>query len=152
MKMLELLPRFQVLSEGSKISVLNSHDIDDNISLNVNCKYYSVNNLNKLLQANKGNLSIFHSNMNGLETHFENIHTFLSNVPVHFDIINVTETSQKEDEAFKSNITIEGYDAFFTPPKSNKGGTGIYIKEVYDSFERSDLASFTKIMRRRGLR
>ena len=144
MKMLELLPRFQVLSEVSKISDLNSHDIDANISQNVNCKYYSVNNLNKLLQANKGDLSIFHSNMNGLETHFENLHTFLSSVPVHFDIINVTETSQKEDEAFKSNIAIEGYDAFFTPPKSNKGGTGIYIKEVYDSFERSDLSIIHK--------
>ena len=139
MKMYEMLPTFEILSEVSKFNNLDSYDVDINITNNVSCKYYSVNNFYKHLNDNIDNFNIFHSNLNGLETHFENLHEFLSSIPIDFDVINITETSQKVTENFKLNISIDGYDPFFTPSNSGKGGTGIYIKKMYDTIERSDL-------------
>ena len=57
------------------------------------------------------NFDLFHSNVNGLESHFEVLHKFVSNCPSEFDLINITETSQKIDE-FLSNINIAGSDSF----------------------------------------
>ena len=118
---------------------MDANEVDLNISNNVNCKYFSVKSFHKLQTENSNRFNIFHSNVNGLETHFENLHEFLSGTPIDFDVLNITETSQKIDYNFKSNISIEGYVNFFTPSYTNKGGTGIYIKSSYDSLERNDL-------------
>ena len=140
MRMLESLPTFDI-SEVSKFANLSSNDIDLNISNSVNCKYYSVENFYKLQvkESKSDNFNIFHSNVNGLDTHFEILHQFLSGSPKDFDVINLTETSQQENENFKTNVSMEGYDPFFTPSNSIKGGTGIYVKSVYDTIERTDL-------------
>ena len=58
----------------------------------------------KLQAKNVKNFNIFHPNVNGLESHFENFHQFLSSVPNDFDVINLTETSWKENENFKFNF------------------------------------------------
>ena len=67
------------------------------------------------------------------------LHEFVANCPFKFDVINITETSQKSDASFLTNINIDGYDSFFTPSNTSKGGTGIYVKSDYDVFERVDL-------------
>ena len=85
------------------------------------------------------NFNIYHTNANGLESHFENIHQFITSSNTNFDVINITETSQKVDEYFKQNISIDGFNSYFTPSNTAKGGTGIYVKSSYNSFERSDL-------------
>ena len=141
MKMLEMLPKFEILSKVSKFSSLDSNDIDANITNNVDCKYYPVDSFHKLQAKNVKNFNIFHSNVNGLESHFENFQQFLSSVPDDFDVINLTETSGKENKNFKCNITIEGYKSFFAPSKSNKGGTGIYFKNTSNAIERSNGAT-----------
>lgn len=139
MRFLETLPTFDTLSEISKFNNLKASDIDANLNSNVNCKYYSVTDAHKLLAKSKHNLNIFHSNVNGLETHFENFHEFLARLPTDFDIINITETSQSI-EGFKGNVSIQGYDSYFTPSNSAKGGTGIFVKNNIDSIERPDLS------------
>ena len=113
MRIFEMLPTFEILSETSKFANLRLHDIDASLSSNVNCKYYSVNDLHKHLKTNKQNFNVFHSNVNGLEFQFENLHEFLSRLPVDFNVINITETSQRIDD-FKSNISIPGYESYFT--------------------------------------
>ena len=60
-------------------------------------------------------------------------------MPCNFDIINITETSQSTVKEFKTNINVEGYESYFTPSKTLKGGTGIYVKKNYDSILREDL-------------
>ena len=85
-----------------------------------------------------GNFNIFHSNVNGLDTHFENLHEFLAGSPKDFDVVNLTETSQFE-EFFKTNVNIEGYDPFYSPSNTSKGGTGIYVKSIYNTVESTDL-------------
>ena len=132
-----MLPNFNIMSEISNISN-KAHDIDENIDDPINCKYYTVEELSKI-PTNKV-FNIFHSNVNGLDTHFENLHEFLSNknTPT-FDVINVTETSQQEDLNFKTNVKLKGYNMFTNGSNSAKGGVAIYVKEQYDSFEREDL-------------
>ena len=67
--------------------------IDENILNLTNCKYYTVSEFHN--STNNNNLNIFHNNVNGLETKFENVHHFLSNVSTKFDIIAITETTQR---------------------------------------------------------
>ena len=96
----------------------------------------SVNKVQTL--KNKNNLNIFHSNVNGLESKFDNLYEFISGTSSEFDIIASTETSQIND-FFTSNVSLEGYHEFYTPSNSSKGGTALYVKECYDVFEHSDL-------------
>ena len=51
------------------------------------------------------------SNDNGLESQFENLHEFLSRLQVDFNIIKITETSQKID-GLKSNTSIPRYESY----------------------------------------
>ena len=133
----EMLPKFNIMSEISNTSN-KAHDIDANIDDPIQCKYYSVEDL-KMIPKKKA-LNIFHSNVNGLDTHFENLYEFLANdnSPV-FDIINITETSQQTDLNFKTNVNMKGYNMFTNGSNSQKGGVAIYVNNQYDKFEREDL-------------
>ena len=55
------------------------------------------------------------------------------------DVIALTETSEKEDVGFLSNIEFDEYMNYHTPSKSSKGCTTIYVNKDFDSLERSDL-------------
>ena len=107
--------------------------------MNIDCKYYPVDNFQKLQAKNKKNFNIFHSNVNGLESHHDVLYTFLSGIPTDFDVLNITETSEKKEGGFMSNVSMEGYDSCFTPSNSSRGGTSIYVKNAFDSIERTDL-------------
>ena len=89
----------------------------------------------------KNNLNIFHTNINGLESKFDNLHKFLSNTQSKMDIIAITETSQKNNENFITNVTIDGYATYYTPSNSNKGGTALYVNEKFNFIERKDLSA-----------
>ena len=56
------------------------------------------------------------------------------------DIINISETSHRLNDKFKSNISIEGYKfPFTTGSKFSKGGVVIYVKDNLNTTERDDL-------------
>ena len=56
------------------------------------------------------------------------------------NIINISETSQKLNESFNSNLSIESYTCpFTTGSKFSKGGLTIYAKENLNVIERDDL-------------
>ena len=93
MRKFNSLPKFDVLTEISRFS---SCDIDANLDTNLNCNYYTVDDFHKL-QFEK-NFNLFHSNVNGIESHFEVLHKFVSNCPSKFDVINIIETTQKIDD------------------------------------------------------
>ena len=63
----------------------------------------------------------------------------LSATTTKLDIIAITETSEKDETGFVTNVEIEGYDLFHTPTLSAKGGSAIYVNKNYDSLERYDL-------------
>ena len=111
---------------------------DENILDLTNCKCYTVSEFHNSTDNN--NLNIFHNNVNSLETKFVNLHHFLSNDSTKFDIIAITETTQRiTNEKFHTNIDLDGYANFSIPTNTNKGGTVIYTKNIYDVTERIDL-------------
>ena len=85
--------------------------------------------------------NIFHTNINGLENKFEILHEFITNATYDFDIIGITETSQKCNENFISNVSINNYNLYATSSNSIRGSSAIYIKDNLDNFERNDLKS-----------
>ena len=134
MSFCETLPSLEVISLANEL--YDNSNFEQNIPSLLSTKYYSVNTVQKLKVKN--NLNIFHSNVNGLESKFDNLHQFLSAMSSSFDIIAITETSQ-HDEYFTSNITLEGYADFSTPTNSEKGGALLYVNSSYNPFERQDL-------------
>ena len=54
------------------------------------------------------------------------------------DIIAITETSEKEETGFLTNVEIEGYDLYYTSTKTAKGGSAIDISKYCDSLERNN--------------
>ena len=91
MKMFEALPSIEAVSKVSKFPNLRNNKVDENLT--INCKYYLVDNFQKLQAKNKKNFNIFHSTVNGLESHHDVFHTFLSGIPTDFNLLNITETS-----------------------------------------------------------
>ena len=45
------------------------------------------------------------------------------------------------DNFFTTNVNLTGFKEFYTPSNSSKGGTALYVKEIYEAFERNDLKS-----------
>ena len=113
-------------------------DVERNLPNSNNCQYYSIEEFQNL--GNLNNFNIFHNNMNGLETKIDDLHHFLSENNLKFDIIAITETSQKSNhDDFLANINLQGYTNFSSATNSNKGGTAIYARNTYDLHERIDL-------------
>ena len=122
----------------SKFSNSCDGDIDKNLPNLTNCQYYSINEFQNVNTTN--NFNIYHNNMNGLETKLDNLQHFLSDNNTKFDIIAVTETSQKTlHDGFLANINLQGYTIFSSPTNSIKGGTAIYSLNTIDVIERFDL-------------
>ena len=121
MSFLKSLPNLELLTEVSKSS--NSHlaEVDLNMAFQTECKYYSVNEYQKL--KNKRHFNLFHTNINSLESKFEDLHEFISSISSKFGILAITESSQKDNENFKLNIKIDGYEFYSAPSNTNKGGT-----------------------------
>ena len=80
-------------------------------------------------------LNIFRSNINDLGSKVDNIYDFLSGTSSKMDILAITETSEKEDIGFLSNVEMEGYEKYHTASKSAKGGTAIYVSKNLDKIE-----------------
>ena len=78
MKFCDLLPKFEVVREASKFSTYLDNEADYNLPVRTICKYHTINELQNL--KNSSNLNIFHANINGLESKFDNLHEFISNV------------------------------------------------------------------------
>ena len=123
----------------SKFSDLEDDDLNYEVPTLSTSKYYSTQELAKLKISKQFN--IFHTNINGLENKFEILHEFITNATYDFDIIGITETSQKCTENFISNVSINNYNLYTTSSNSIRGGSAIYIKDNLDNFERNDLKS-----------
>ena len=86
-----------------------------------------------------GNFNIFYINVNGLGSKYDNLHEFILSVPSKLDVIAITETSEKEEFGFLTNVEMEGYELFHTPSKISKVGTAVYVNNCFDSLVRNDI-------------
>ena len=130
MRFLESLPNLEIATETNSFSEFSLNDISKELPSKTSCKYYSVDEYQRL--NTKMNLNIFHSNINGLGSKIDNLHEFLSRTSTKIDILAITETSEKEYSGFLSNVEIEGYEKYHTASKSAKNGTAIYVFKNLD--------------------
>ena len=119
--------------------VSDDEDHDHGIFLKPNCNNYNVHDFLNL--KNSKNLNIYHNNLNGLENKIDILREFLVNVNPKFDIIAISETSEKIKTNFISNVNLSGYELFSTPSNSSKGGVALYINSNFNIIERVDLNS-----------
>ena len=144
MKFCESLPTLEEIYETSKFSSFPKPMEEGSLPSNLSSKYHSVNDFQKL--KIEKNLNIFHANVNGLETKFDTLETFLGGAASSVDIVAITETSEHIDHSFISNVEMEGYDLFKTATKSAKGGTVLYVNKDFKATQRFDLKKQTDLM------
>ena len=140
MNFLESLPMANIVSESMKY--MSSNEINLEIPTKSNCRYYSVEEYKHLKKSD--NIDIFYANVNGLDSNYDNLHEFLSSISKKIDIVVLTETSEKEDASFLTNIEIEGYVSFHTATQTSKGGTIVNVNKDFDSIRRNDLEVIDK--------
>ena len=139
MKKVEMIPEFEIASSISNIIDLNSHDIDLNLAESINCNYYTNENFSKL-PYKENSFNIFHANVDGLECHFDDLQYVLSDSSLDFNVICISETSQKKDTDFMKNVSLQNYkNPYTTGSNTAKGGVAIYVKETHETIERYDL-------------
>ena len=79
MNFLESLPKANIVSEPMKC--MSSNEINLEIPTKSNCRYYSVEEYKHLKKSD--NIDIFHANVNGLDSKYDNLHEFLSSISKH---------------------------------------------------------------------
>ena len=138
LKFLENLPSYISTSKAYSIDSLSESDIDENITTNINSRYYSANEFKTI--KNNNSFNILHSSLNGLESKFVEYHQFINNIEMDIDILCISETSQKEDTDFNLNLTIDGYrQPTAVGSKTSNGGVAIYSKTDINTVDRNDL-------------
>ena len=101
-------------------------------------RYYSAQEFQSLTANNTFN--VFHTDLGGLESKFDLLCNFINNTKIDLDIICLSETSQKLNQDFDTNITIGGCkQPFTTGSKFSKGGVALYTKDSINTFEQEDL-------------
>ena len=109
MEFCNFLPSLEIIHEAHSLEKYSLPDANFDLPNLVNSKYHAVAEFQKLNISN--NFNMFHSNVNGLESKFENLHTFLSGSKP-FNVIGITETSEKEEFSFLTNVSISGFKLF----------------------------------------
>ena len=92
MALFNLMPELSISSNVDKVHNLLNYYIDENLTDNINCKYYTrdICNLVKFHKA----FNIFHANIDGLESHFQDLHVLPANMKSEFSAICINKTSQ----------------------------------------------------------
>ena len=137
MEFCKAIPNLEIIHETSSYEKYSLPDIDSTFPNLLTSKYHSVDEVQKL--RIEKDFNIFHSNVNGLETKFENLHCFLNGSKSAMDIIALTETTEHNEHSFLKNVKIDGYDLHKTPTLTAKGGVAIYVKSEFKAHERTDL-------------
>ena len=85
-------------------------NIDNGVKLSnlTDCEYYITEEFQNININN--NFNVFHCNVNGLESKFDNLHEFLSSANSEIDLVAITETSlQSNNDFFLKNVTLNGF-------------------------------------------
>ena len=134
-----LNPSFSIQSLLDDIRGHDNFHNSDYVCDLTNSKYYTPS---EFLAAKfpKDSFSMFHINIASLSCHIDDLKSFLSLLDHPFDVIAVTETKIKEDDVPISNFSIEGYNFFNTPTKTDFGGVGLFVKKDLNVKPRNDLS------------
>ena len=134
--MFDLIPSLDIIQETSSYAKYSLPDIESTLPNLLTSKYHSVQEFQNL--KIEKDFNIFHSNVDGLETKFENLHSFLNGSKSAMDVIAITETTEDDELSFLSNVEIEGYDLFSTATLSAKGGVTLYVRGDFKAHKCTD--------------
>ena len=113
---------------------------EDNNDVQIDCKYYSLNEFVSAKFKSSKTFSIVHLNIHSIEKHIEELRVILAMLEFKFDVICLSESKIKKDFDPKVDINIEGYQSpVGTPTDSTKGGVLIYVKNGINFKPRNDL-------------
>ena len=142
MKAMANLPNYEIVSQAVNFGSLKQSDIDVNIINNLDSRYYSAHEFQGLKKENAFN--ILHSSLDGLENKFEQLHNFVNKTNMDMDVLCFSETSQKLNQDFITNVSITGYkQPFLTGSKFTKGGVAIY-GHVHECYQKMPISTFQK--------
>ena len=106
---------------------------------NNSSRYFTVNYLTALSYDKNKNSSVFHLNINSLQYHFDELQTYLSNCPIDFQILGISESRLKTDIWTTTNIQLPGFNIEHMPTKSANDGALLYIRDTINNRLRPDL-------------
>ena len=82
---------------------------------------------------------MLHLNISSLPFHYEDLHSFLVNMPTKPSIFGISESKLKKDIPSLINISLPGYNLEKTDTESASGGTLLYISNNLNYINRQDL-------------
>ena len=139
-----MLPRLST-TDTSSVQHLSDADVDLQIPLEQNFKYYNVHDFHDNYHIkdslSKRSLSILNCNIRSLSANFEILVNLLSKLNFSFSVVGLTEIKTKINKQLISNVNIPGYNFIQQLSKSNAGGIGFYINKHLKTKIRSDLPS-----------
>ena len=108
----------------------NDEQTDEDLYNNINSKYYSIQDFNKINKNISSSIGICHTNIASLSKHIDELKLTLSLLRNEFHIIAITEHKIRNGVDTLVNIDIPGYKPFiFDATETSHGGTGFYAKE-----------------------
>lgn len=126
-------------------STLNAHSTETDNECNIDhimhceCKYYNIESINRDLNPNHCNLSLFHFNARSLNRHANDVIDYLATLDHHFNIYGFTETWFKCNEN-ANLVDLEGYTAINCNREGRTGGgASLFVDNNIEFTIRDDL-------------
>ena len=116
LEFLNFLPSLEIVNETASYEKYSLPDANFDLPNLVNSKYHTVEDFQKL--DIQDNFNIFHANVNGLESKFETLRTFLECSKSSMNVIAITETSENENDSFLTNVSMNCFKPPFHTPTS----------------------------------
>ena len=119
----------------------------DNTTMNLNCDYYDLDEINNLasstLESLETSLKNFHTNICSLQGNFDKLDSFLDNLLFSFDLISLSETWNSKYKIYLFDVgDIHGYQKYIGKTGITlKSGCGMYISNKINFVPRPDLST-----------
>ena len=121
-------------------AVSTDQNDDDEIDTYIDCKYYGVEDFQKLKIKSEKSFSIFHLNIHSVQAHIDELRILIGMLDHKFDFICLSESKIMKGTEPQIDINIDGYQSpEGTPTEGEKGGVLIYAKNGINYIPRNDL-------------
>ena len=118
----------------------NDDNGDDEIDTYIDCKYYGVEDFQKLKIKPEKSFSVFHLNIHSVQAHIDELRILIGMLDYEFDFICLPESKIVKGSEPQIDINIDGYQPpEGTPTEGEKGGVLIYAKNGINYIPRNDL-------------
>ena len=125
---------------NNAVALHHNDNDDDVLDTYTDCKYYGIEDFQKLKVKPEKSFSIFHLNIHSVQAHIEDLRILLGMLDFDFDFICLSESKIMKGTVPQIDINIEGYQTpEGTPAEGEKGGVLLYAKNGIDYVPRNDL-------------